>query len=461
MEEQEAAMDQNIDDLLLQMGRSDRLYADVRQKLLNSEKTILGHLLHALQRHRSSTVRRNAALILGELGNRRAVEPLIKALGDRVISVSSNAAIALGMIGDRRAVPSLIRRLDAPAWQIRLNAAISLGWIADRNAAASLLRLLQDYHPHVRRGAAFALGQLGDRRIYASLTRLLTDKRHPVYEAAMAMAYMGDLSGYFFLDQSLPGMIDVPTPKKSRSKVIQAMKLGNLLYSSSLFPAAAAEYRRALSLREKVSSNVCLAILTNLGNSFCAIGRPDEAIAFYLLALRNKPKDVKFQKNLLRAEVLADIQDLVIESLLHGMSRPESLRMEPPVDIVRLFQSECGELQGSKTSLLFPQFISGWKTFYALEAFRGQNITAPNTPLPVDFLMRQASVCYSIIRSEPSFRPFYLLLKQIGESFTVENGCGPSKEPADADFEKAFLYGYIGGLLQKIWRISHVRFSLN
>lgn len=453
-------MDQNIDDLLFSMGRSGRLYGDVRRKLVKNGKNILGHLLNALQRHRSSTVRRNAALILGELGNRKAVEPLINALWDRVISVSSNAAIALGMIGDERAVMPLIRHLNSRAWQVRLNAAISLGWLADPEASPPLLRLLQDGHPHVRRGAAFALGQIGDKRTRDSLFRLLTNQDNPVYEAAMALAYLGDLSGYFFLEQSAPAFLEARTAKKPRSKVLQALHLGNLLYSSGLFPAAATEYRRALSMPEKVPSKICVSILNNFGNTFCANGTPNEAVPFYLMALRNRPREKRIERNLYRAEILADIQDLIIEILIRWMSRRESLKMEPPYEMVNLFYEACPELKGKKTTIFLPQFLAGWKAFHALEAFRGQEVNAHATPVPVEFLTRQAPICHSIMTDEPSFRSFYLLLRVIGESLILENGPGQSKEPSPA-FEKAFLYGYVGGLLQKIWRISHLRFSLN
>jgi single-stranded DNA-specific DHH superfamily exonuclease len=50
-------------------------------------------------------VRRNAAEALGNLGDARAVTPLITALKD--IYTCSNAAVALGELGDANALPHL------------------------------------------------------------------------------------------------------------------------------------------------------------------------------------------------------------------------------------------------------------------------------------------------------------------------------------------------------------------
>ncbi|HET7080734.1 MAG TPA: HEAT repeat domain-containing protein [Chloroflexia bacterium] len=57
--------------------------------------------------HPDSLFRAQAAEFLGELGDQRAVEPLIDALQDEESAVRANAAIALGRLGDIRALPAL------------------------------------------------------------------------------------------------------------------------------------------------------------------------------------------------------------------------------------------------------------------------------------------------------------------------------------------------------------------
>jgi len=53
-----------------------------------------------------------AALALGEIGDSRAVEPLINALGDENWEVRSTVAKALGKISDDRAIQPLINLLN-------------------------------------------------------------------------------------------------------------------------------------------------------------------------------------------------------------------------------------------------------------------------------------------------------------------------------------------------------------
>lgn len=78
-------------------------------------------------------IRRDAANALGELGDNRAVEPLIAALTrnsrlypDREMNARSAAAQALGQIGDSRALKSLIAALDNWYWIVRHAAAEAL-----------------------------------------------------------------------------------------------------------------------------------------------------------------------------------------------------------------------------------------------------------------------------------------------------------------------------------------------
>lgn len=52
-----------------------------------------------------------AALVVGEIGDPRAVEPLITALGDEDYEVRSTGAKALGKVRDNRAIQPLISML--------------------------------------------------------------------------------------------------------------------------------------------------------------------------------------------------------------------------------------------------------------------------------------------------------------------------------------------------------------
>jgi len=64
-------------------------------------------LIKALLRDEDEDVRRGAAEVLGNISDKRAVEPLINASGDEYYAVRVHAAAALGKIGDPRAIPAL------------------------------------------------------------------------------------------------------------------------------------------------------------------------------------------------------------------------------------------------------------------------------------------------------------------------------------------------------------------
>ena len=78
-------------------------------------------------------VRYDAAHALGEIADKRAVEPLMKALGDEVEYVRWAAAWALGEIGERCAVEPLIKALSDEDLLVRRHAAGALRKITGEN----------------------------------------------------------------------------------------------------------------------------------------------------------------------------------------------------------------------------------------------------------------------------------------------------------------------------------------
>jgi hypothetical protein len=105
-------------------------------------------------------IRGDAARALGEIGDTRAVEPLIQALRDTDNYVRREAADALGWIQDVRAVDPLIQSLKDEDEFVRGLAAFSLGIIKDARTTDSLMQLLRDENRDVRETAAWALGEL-------------------------------------------------------------------------------------------------------------------------------------------------------------------------------------------------------------------------------------------------------------------------------------------------------------
>ena len=114
-------------------------------------------------------LRRTAAAALGELGDRRAVEPLCAALDDADIDVRSAAALALGQLKDPRAIEPLC-------------AAIA----RHRFHAHILVWALRRRHRLMRRVAAEALGN--SQQAATEITALIAAQNDPDPEVGCAAA---------------------------------------------------------------------------------------------------------------------------------------------------------------------------------------------------------------------------------------------------------------------------------
>jgi cyclophilin family peptidyl-prolyl cis-trans isomerase/HEAT repeat protein len=95
-------------------------------------------------------VRRRAALAVGRVGLRDAVDPLAQLLTDAEPEVRQMAAFALGLIGHDSARGALIAALKDPDPQVQGRAAEALGNIGNRADAAAVAAMAQ---AHVKAGA--------------------------------------------------------------------------------------------------------------------------------------------------------------------------------------------------------------------------------------------------------------------------------------------------------------------
>ena len=120
------------------------------------------YLITALGDKNNWYIRSITAEVLGEIGDQRAVEPLIAALKDNTWKVRINAMEALGKIGDQRAVEPLIAALKDT--DVRGIAAGVLGKIGDQRAVEPLKAVLKDYDKYVRNSALEALEDIDSRK---------------------------------------------------------------------------------------------------------------------------------------------------------------------------------------------------------------------------------------------------------------------------------------------------------
>ena len=151
-------------------------------------------------------VRAAAASALGLIGDSKAVEALIGALKDveEVVVVRAAAASALGVVGDVRAVESLKEALTDENTSVRGNAARALGAIGDARAVETLEEALKDEAAFVRAAAASALGAVGDVRAVGSLKEVSKDDDWGVREnVALALGDIGDARAIVALEETL------------------------------------------------------------------------------------------------------------------------------------------------------------------------------------------------------------------------------------------------------------------
>jgi HEAT repeat protein len=145
--------------------------------------------LIGLLKNKDWVVRKDAAMALGEIGDKRAIDPLIRALADKKKDmasepVSAEAAEALGKIGDKRAVEPLIKTLEQKTGTARAAAASVLGRFGDNKAVPPLIATLKSKYYKAKIEAATALGELGDERAVEPLIQVLKQKTPIIKESS-------------------------------------------------------------------------------------------------------------------------------------------------------------------------------------------------------------------------------------------------------------------------------------
>lgn len=131
---------------------------------------------------REGTVRKFAAIVLGELKDLRAVEELGMALYDLHHEVSRVAALALGKMGVP-AVDFLAEGLRHPEEDVREHAILGLGMIQDTRVAPLLIGMLQDSERVVQRQAILSLAGLRDPRAAAALRDIVNNRADREFSA--------------------------------------------------------------------------------------------------------------------------------------------------------------------------------------------------------------------------------------------------------------------------------------
>jgi len=154
----------------------EREYA-VGDLLLAIEKmgyAAVDSLMEALQ-DREGTVRRFAAILLGKLGDRRAIEPLSMSLYDVHHEVGKASAESLAKFG-ADSLDVLTKALNHPEMWIRIHAIIGLSQIKDTRVTPLLMQMLKDPEREVRKQVILCLGELKDPRAISVLQQIMANR---------------------------------------------------------------------------------------------------------------------------------------------------------------------------------------------------------------------------------------------------------------------------------------------
>jgi len=147
---------------------------------------------------------RGAVQILGEIGDGRAVEPLIDLLKHKTSFIREKAAEALSNIGDVRAVEPLIDVINLKSY-VTGKAAEALGKFGDVRAVEPLIEVLKkSISLEVKNGVIEALVYLNDVRAVEPLIELLKNK-HDREKVAEALGKFGDVRAVEPLIELLKG----------------------------------------------------------------------------------------------------------------------------------------------------------------------------------------------------------------------------------------------------------------
>jgi HEAT repeat protein len=127
---------------------------------------------------RPEFARVNAVTALGEIGDARAVEPLVAILRDETSAIRLAAGQALGHLNHPRSVEALIAALDDDMPEIRRTAILSLGAVGGKGVFDALERVATDpaTDPRIRAMAGFALGRLDRERTVPVLVGMVADE---------------------------------------------------------------------------------------------------------------------------------------------------------------------------------------------------------------------------------------------------------------------------------------------
>lgn len=219
-----------IDSLLNQeTGQMEEAYV----KLKNSRNKSVAPVLIRYLDSKNPLIRRLTASILGERREKDAVFPLIEKLKDNDIGVILSAIIALGDIGDKKATEPLTKMLkdESPFFYfIRLNTADTLAKIGDRRAVPQLIEAIKEDDLLLMRSTIEALLTIDPESTVNPLIEILND------EKALFKDLAAEFLGIIKDTKAVKPLIKILDDSDIEVKICAVQALGKIENDESLFP---------------------------------------------------------------------------------------------------------------------------------------------------------------------------------------------------------------------------------
>ncbi len=200
----------------------------------------------------------SAASALGEIGDKKAIAPLIDIVRNRNSHARREALAALGKIGDKKAIKALADALqDGQLW---CDASEVLGNMGN-DAVEPLIQALKHKNSETRVGAALALGNIGDKQAVEALLEILKNNDHDVLGPAMdALQKIGKPA----IDPLLRGL----RSKDNSLRFYSARVLKEMADESTVGPLIAALETKNEMTRQIVASALMKITKQNFGTSY-------------------------------------------------------------------------------------------------------------------------------------------------------------------------------------------------
>lgn len=192
-------------------------------------------------------VKEGAAIALGKLKDKQAVEPLFQLLKSESESMRRTAETALSTLGECATEP-LLAMLRDPDWDVRWRTTHILGEIKDHRAVEALIESLKDENKYVVEGAITALGEIKDKRAVEPLMEALKDSNKYVREEATNA--LGEIKD----ERALHALVDVLSDKDWGVRWGAANALGEIRHKGAIEPLIQAFSDEVRYVRESAAA---------------------------------------------------------------------------------------------------------------------------------------------------------------------------------------------------------------